>query len=214
MDVLFVDGYKSRCGVDQLLRLKLGVDENIVLGSDSRIFTAGQHVEVSNPGLPPHRGAVLCFEKDGWHKVLFPGNKQSLCCASSMQLLWQRCQASREESIDNVTMPSCTDSLPQNGMQRFETCLHHILEARVFPFSDFPAPAHVSFSWDCTVVRLICDMLKSHGNGAIQIPDEELLLNHIQMVRVTMIHQITSSRELDSETLESVRVVAAACRDY
>jgi len=86
MDVLFVDGYRSRCGIDQLLLLELGVDKNIVLrsDSDSPIFTAGQHVEVSNPGSPPQRGAVLCFDSDGWYKVLFPENKRSLCCVSSM----------------------------------------------------------------------------------------------------------------------------------
>jgi len=161
---------------------------------------------VSSPGSTPQRGAVLCLENDGRHKVLFPGNKTSFHPASSMRLLWQR--------PDAAAMPGFTDSLAQNGVQRFRACLSHVLEARFFPSSNFAAPALVPCSWDSDVVRLICDMLQSFGDGALEIPDEELLLNHIQMLRVTMIHDATSRKEIDGETLKSLRVVEAAYRDY
>jgi len=63
-------------------------------------------------------------------------------------------------------------------------------------------------------VRLVCDILNSHGNGAIQIPDKELLLNHIQQVRVMLIRAMTTIGDLDSASLKSMNVVNAACRDY
>jgi len=214
MSVLFVDGYKSHCVIEQLLRLKLSVDENIALRSDPGVFTAGQHVEVGKPGLPAQRGAVLGFETDGRYRVLFPDDILSLCSASSMRLLHQPYRPSAEELIGDVAMQNCSDSSPQNGMRHAETYLCAILEARFFPSSDFPAPALVSPLWDYTTVQLVCDILNSHGNGAIQIPDQELLLNHIQQVRVMLIRAMTTIGDLDSASLKSMHAVNAAYRDY
>mgnify|MGYP007080197071 CR=1 FL=1 len=128
MSVLFVDGYKSHCAIEQLIRLKLSVDENIALCSDPGVFTAGQHVKVGKPGLPVQRGAVLGFETDRRYQVLFPDDILSLCSASSMRLLHQRHRASAEELIGDVATRNCSDSLPQNGIRHAETYLRAILE--------------------------------------------------------------------------------------
>jgi len=56
-------------------------------------------------------------------------------------------------------------------------------------------------------------MLNSHGNGSIRVPDEQLLLNHIQQIRVVLIRAVTTIGDLDSASLKSMNAVNAACRD-
>lgn len=214
MNVLFVDGYKSHCAIEKVLRLKLNVDENIALRSNPGVFTEGQHVEVGRSGLPTQRGAVVGFESDGQYRVLFPNDTLSLCSVSSMRLLRQRNRAGAEELIGDVATRDPSASLPQNDIRHAETYLRAVLEARFFPSMDFQAPALVSPLWDSSTVRLVCDMLNSHGNGSIRVPDEQLLLNHIQQIRVVLIRAVTTIGDLDSASLKSMNAVNAAYRDY